>query len=369
MFKKLGSVGLITGLLLSLTACGGGSALTGDMSSSDLQSAVMNGLEKWQEADSSAFEVSLNGTINTAKTEFSEAKAIDLDVDLNGSQEVVDKEEDKMNFTFDSDGEIKVDKNAISYALELVGVDEVVYFNIAKLDGLKDIPEIATYAPMMDGYLGSWWSYALPSSTFSDLNPDVPTSDEEEELTPEEQAQKDLYDNASFFSEIKVVKSESIAGVKSDKVELTLDKQGIVAYQKASAELDGYPMTEEEIATAKADLENVDLDLSVWIAQKEGYLTKAAGTAKGTVEDGTKLDIEFSIVLKDFNKKMSFKAPKDATEFNPMALLGGGMPADMGAYDDIDMSGLDDIDFSDMEGMEDFDMSEFEDMSDFEIQE
>jgi len=365
MFKKLGSVGLITGLLLSLTACGG-STLTGDMSSEELQNVVLTGLEKWQEADSSAFEVTVAGTVNIAKTDFAEAKAIELDIDLNGSQEVVDKEEDKINFTFDSEGKVKVDKNTIDYALELVGLDEVVYFNIAKLDGLKDIPEMATYAPMLDGYMDSWWSYALPSSTFADLNPDVPSSDEDEELTPEEQAQKDLYDNASFFSEIKVVKSESIAGVKSDKIELTLDKEGIIEYQKASAELDGYPMTEEELATAKSDLENIDLDLTVWIAQKEGYLTKAAGTAKGTVEDGTELDLDFSVVLKDFNKKMKFKAPKDATEFNPMALLGGGM-GDMGAYDDMDMSGLDDVDFSDMEGMEDFDMSDFEDM-DFDME-
>jgi len=357
MFKKLGLLAVSTGIILSLVACGGGSSVSGDLSSDELQKLVLTGLEKWQEADSSGFEVVLDGEVKTPASEVAEAKDVVFDVTLDGQQEIIDKEEDKTDFTFDMSGNAKFNESAVGFAMNLIGIDEMLYVKIDKLDGLDSIKEAESFAPMVEEYIGDWWSYALPSSTFSDLNPSVPSDSEDEELTPEEQAQKDLYENTKFFSEIKVAGSDKIAGVKSDKIELTLDKAAMLDYQVKSAELDGFPMTEEEVTQAKKDMDNVEIDLTVWIAQKAGYLTKVAGNAKGLVGDEGEeidLDVNFEVVLKDFNKKMKFKAPKDAKEFDPMTLLGGGAVAPTGDMGSFDMSEL--------EGMEDIDMSQFDDM-------
>ena len=59
-----------------------------------------------------------------------------------------------------------------------------------------------------------------------------------------------------------------------------------------AAEIEGQEISEEEKVEIEKSIESLDIEMTIWIAQAEGYVTKLAGTFKGSVEDGSGSEVD-----------------------------------------------------------------------------
>lgn len=357
-FLKMGLASLLIVPVLVLSGCNNaGQNTSANLSPEELQDKVKTGFEKWQEADTASFSFMIGGNASA------EGEELTFDMTISGDQEIVDREEEKFNVDAEIAGSASMDGEKINFSLGMVVLEDMFYFNLGELSGLENTPEFALIAPAIEAYSDQWWSMELPEEAdFAELNPatSLPGASEGEELTPEEEQIKELFEETEFFASIEPAGAEKVDGVKSDKFEVELDKDALIEFMREAAVIQGEEVNEEEVQEMEKVLEAMELEMTVWIAQDEEYVTKLAGGLSGDFSEteDVVVDVEFEVTFTNFNGNVNIEAPADAQVFDLNELGMGGF----GPTPDVDYSDSE-YDYSELEGlegMEDFDFEAYQ---------
>jgi len=309
------------------------------------EEVVKEGIKNLTAVTSHQFEFEVKGDLNGPQGE--KPEKVKFTFMLSGSADMKDNKDPKINLKIDGSGNADADSGAATAELRLN--KEALFFTLSKLDMKVSEPVPPEFVDM---YVGKWWRLTLPPGTLDELTASLPEGGSQENMTPEQQKMKSLFENTQFFKNIKFVAVESVKGEQSFHYSAELDKQAFMAFAVKAAEEQGTPMAESDQQEMEAGMQKFDFTGNVWVGQTSGILNQISGDVKLATKDTSEPSgtITVRATLWDFNKPVSVTAPSDATEFPIEQLLGGMMGgAPMGDPAMGDLSGMEGLDGSSLD--------------------
>lgn len=272
-----------------------------------VQEAILNS----SNYKSGTFEIELSGDLQAPETEVGGKSASgSFEFELAGGFDEGQRDNPKMFLEFDAAVDADGKKQSGTGELRLIGSN--FYFVLEKIKGIDE-----TTMAFVKPFLGKWWNMPLPEDVSEQFNF---YSGDESEMTVEEKAAKDLFEQTRFFKDPKYVEAEKVDGEKSYRYELALDKDAVVEYiQKVEALAGAVP---DEKAAPLPDineiLEKVDFTGEMWVSKENMTMKQLSGTI--TTEVG---ELKLRYTIDDLGEAVEVVAPADSKVFDPMALLGG----------------------------------------------
>lgn len=201
----------------------------------------------------------------------------------------------------------------------VITLGEDFFFNLSKLETTD--PSAQSFLPLVQPYMGKWLHLA---SDFVPQNIRDLQSEDEEAMMKEEEL-KNLFVNSNLFEVNKQFGVESLNGKKVYHYGIKLNEQALKDYIRESATIDGSEMTDEEVEEAASIAKSVT-NVEMWIGVKDYYLYKGVASISGEdLDQGVESQITATYTAKSYNSKLKISAPTDAEEFNPLAIMMGGL--------------------------------------------
>jgi hypothetical protein len=305
----------LTVLALGLSGC----TLFGpEEPTGDYDEIVKEAFKNMYNIKSCDYSVDMNGSFDT------EGQEVDFDIAMSGVQDLSDLTNPKFTLKFEGSG------SAPDYANESVDAeirltDNVFYFvlnNASSFGG--NIP-----SEMIEPYIGQWYSMVVPEGTFGDNQFSIFADDED--LTPNQKAMKDLLENTSFFKDIAYVGNEDGRQVYS----AVLDKDATLEFMTESLKIEGQSMTDSEMEDAKKGLDASDLNVKIGIDPELNAVSMISGSLKVEApEEAGEASFDFEVVMDNLGEAITVEVPSSAKEFDPMMIFGAMtmMDGEMGEY-------------------------------------
>jgi len=285
--------------------------------------AIQDSIKKMTDVTSFKYDVGFSGNVKDVETSGK------FDFRLKGGVDSKDQKNPKfdLNVTANLDGVSngKKSNGAVDADLRLNG--KTLFAKLTKVDAMEDgksqVPE-----GVLSAYIGKWWSVTIPDELFDELDFSMSMSDESQ-MTPEQKKVKAAFEKASFFKDIKYVGNENVMGTDSAHYTVALDNDGLVAFTKEVAKINGEVVTENDLKEMKEGLSEMNFSGDLWVGLSDGFVHKFAGKVVMPEGKGT---VSFDVGLGDINKGLSIDVPKDAQDATPMLMMmmggamGGGAP-------------------------------------------
>ncbi len=313
----------IVAFTLVLTGCWGGGA---EELPEDLDSYIKGAFANWQAADSGSFSLDVDGKIDFEDFVNDAGESIDgRTIILNGvlDGKTTENSDGGTDFDFLIDAEGALDSDdPESFSAMIRQLGDTLYFRYDDFPNLN-LPEAESINQVAALFQSKWWSIPVPEDVLNQSGVslfDLP--EEDAELTEQEQLLKDLYDETDFFTAVIENGGAKIDGVNSTQFDIEFDKDAFYTYSVRAAEINGSPMTVESQEDFQTALDGLAIDLSVWVANDDQYVTKiVAGLAVEARDDErpgmANLDVELEV--SDFGEAVEISVPEGATPFD----LGG----------------------------------------------
>ena len=287
-----------------------------------------------KEAFTNSMEIkshSFDATVDVDIT--AEGENVDGTVSISGEQDMNDLNDPKFIMDISFEG-TAADFPEQSGAAEIMMDGETIYFVLKKITDFDgNLP-----AEMVEPFVGQWYYMPLPEDATAELG--VIADPEQLEIA------KQLLIEHFFLSNIEYVGGEG----GDHHYTAELDKDAFAAYMKASAEMSGQILTEDDMSELASAMEMVEADFDIFVDAEEMLLSGWNGSIALNVE-GEGGTIDFEIDTSDFNKAVTVEAPDGAVEFNPFMLMGPAMMMQPGMSDiEMDTTGLEMTD-EDLEAM------------------
>lgn len=173
----------------------------------------------------------------------------------------------------------------------------------------EKVPFIAS-AMNLEKLKGKWITMAIPEEFSGATTAEEPVSEEEKELTKEQQKQLDqLYKETTFFVIIEELEDEEINGISTYHYKVNINKDETMNFFVKSSEILEEPMTVDEKESLEKSLEIFSENPSdVWIGKKDNYIYKFASRLH-IKEQGYDLTVDIEIKFSDYNKPVEVEAP------------------------------------------------------------
>jgi hypothetical protein len=338
-FKKCLVRALAIGMMaLLLAGCSGGG--TSDMTKEEMQEDIKQAFLNWQNADSGKFTLAFEGNLESDAATAEDgtdlpAEKLFLDGSLEGKTVLANEETDKFDFEFTLEGEGSLnDEDLQALNAGIVFSADNLYFRIDEFPTFET-GDLASVNAIVALFKNKWWSVPVPAEVYeqNQLTSWLSLPSDSEELTEEQKQLHELYASSDFFKTIDLAGTESVEGVKSTKYEVTLDGEGIFDYAVTYGEISGNPMSVQDQEDLQSALETTDLDLEIYVAVKDKYLSKITADIEVESSDDDRpgrMNISVDFVFGDFNGPVQVEVPEDATLFDIGSFLGGGVPASGG---------------------------------------
>lgn len=316
---------LVGATVLSVAACS--SSGVSDLSKDGMQDQIKEAFLNSQYAESGKFDVGFDVDLQSEEVVGSPAESLVVKGSFFGAYNSVDKDLGTYESSFDLSGTGSYNgSESMSIALSVVMKEESLYFILEDVPTFED-PELASVNTMAALFKGKWWSVPVPAEVLSQTQDTtwLTLPPESDDLTEEQKQLHELFKAAEFFESVEFVGTESVDGVRSDKFEVVLDAEGIFDYAVSYGEISGDPMSVEDEESLKALFESSEIEMEVYIAQKDKYLSRVVLMVEAESTDSEapgEMSLVFDFVLTELNKPQTIEAPEDATPFDLGALLG-----------------------------------------------
>mgnify|MGYP001555154051 CR=1 FL=1 len=299
-------------LALSLVACFSFAAC-GSANDEAAQETVNSAIKNLSKAQSAEFVLEANG--NVGGVEGPEGEDVDLDMDMTIDGSYSNAERSNPMFALAIDGSGSTDgESEESVDLEMRFANENFFFVVNDISDMGGELPTAMVAP----FLGQWYFMELPADYVSTFNV---YSGDEEELTEEEKAMKELFESTDFFTNVANEGSEKVDSVDTTKYSVELDNAAVRNYFLEGAKINGTAPTEAEIEEMDEFLAASSFKGNVWVADDK--LKKVSGELKiGDLEDAD-AEISLSYTVDKVGEEVSVEVPAGAELFDPFALMMG----------------------------------------------
>ncbi|MDD3861316.1 MAG: hypothetical protein PHP74_00245 [Candidatus Gracilibacteria bacterium] len=319
--KTLWKVSSLIMILAIVSGCSlfGGSAPAPDQTPESVVKEAMTNLSK---VTSGKYELSLKGDGIGAPGATPEK--ISFDGLMNGLFDSQDPK--KPQFTMDLEGEMTADEGeAQKIDIELRVDQSNFYVNLTQL------PDFGEAAPkeMLAMFTGKWWQIAIPEGALEGLP--IGQTDEEN-MTPEQKALKELTEKTNFFKDLAFEGSKKIDGVNCFHYVGVLDKEAMKTFVVEAGKIGGEEIPESEMGNLNSLFEALNAPIDFWIDSKNMTMKKIETEVSIKPEGQGSFDMNFSFMVSDLNKEMKVEVPEGATIFDPAMLFGG-----------MDMAGLEEM--------------------------
>jgi len=298
-------IGLFKGYTLGIVSIGD------EITVQEFNARLARGFEVWGEAETGAFALDTELTVKKEASEYVGETDIDLDLVLDGTYEVVDREENNYNseLVFDFKLEDKIEAEEVVVKGDFISINNVVYALLREMTGLEENADVAD-VPINE--LGQWFYYEAPQSSVQNFEIAEFYTDYDDILNEEQQAEiNEYYDQVNEFINIEVVDSELVNGVMSDKYNLVLNSEKLLEELDVPDE-DTNDLELLAFNLATEFITGTELEFDVWFAQDEHYVTKI----KSRIAQGNDVELDFELILSEFNEPVEIKAPEDAEEIS-----------------------------------------------------
>jgi hypothetical protein len=342
MKSKILALGVI--LTVFLTACG-------PVSDIDPKKIVKDGFKNLNEMETGMYELLLEGDIQGKDGE--EMGTVSFVMNING---VIDgSDEKKPKFSMDVDGAMDsddYDSQKLSLGIRTDGDFFYVY--------LGSLPNFSGDFPseLLMLVSGKWWQIPIPEESKDQFG-----EKDEDDMTEDEKALKELMKNTEFFKNIKYEGIEDVRGTDCYKFEAEADREAIQSFVALSAEVQGQSLTGAQLSQLAEFLKNTDLPVTVWISVEDTIMRKIGGELAIEGEDGGSFDMDFELTLYDLGEDLAVLIPVDTTLFDPETFLQGMMGGMQTGLEDMggaEMPG--EVDVIKMNGLEDTNLLRESDM-------
>ena len=299
------------------------------------EQVVKDGIKGLTAVTSYEFEMAMKGDLTGPSGQT--PAAVKFNFALGGSADMKDNNDPKINLKFDGSG--GADDQSASGSAEFRMNKDALYFTLAKLDtkGGQPLPK-----EMVDKYIGKWWKIVIPPNALKEFTASLPQGGSQQNLTPEQQKLKDLFEKTQFFKNIKFVAVEDVKGEQSAHYSADLDKDAFMAFAEEAAKLkDGTVLSDADRKDMQDAMKKFDFMGNIWVGQTSGVLNQVSGDIKlaGTSASEPSGTISMRVTLWNFNKPVTIQIPADAQEF-PIGGLLGGMMGDPSAGASLDSSAM-----------------------------
>lgn len=252
---------------------------------------------------------------------------IDFSLKADARVDRTEGETPKMEMGLKAKGNLKTEgKNLDGDAsLKILTIGDQFYFNLGDFN-VSDA-DAAKLKALLSPYQNKWQRLASDFVPENIRELQVKT----EETKQKEEALKTLFINTKLFDVTKEYGIEKIGGVNTYHYQIKLNKEGLKTYFKGAAEINGQPMTNEEVDQA-TDFADTVSNIEIWIGQDDYYLYKGvADFSAKDADQNLESNVKLTYMANSYNKDLTITAPENAAEFNPLALimgmqLGGGLP-------------------------------------------
>jgi len=289
------------------------------------EQVIREGLTNLASVKSYQFDVSASGNMSGSQATTGAPVKSTFTVGLGGSVDFKDMKNPKVAFKFDGSGTSN-DKNG-SASAELRMNNSVLYLIISKLES----PDKSVIPPeMVSQFVGKWWLYKVPTELMTQFETNLPVGGTQEQLTPEQQKMKNLFDNTKFFKNVKFVGVEDVKGEQSYHYTVDFDKDAFMAYASSVADAQNKPMTADDTKQLQDAMKKVDISGSVWVGTTSNILNQTSADIKltGTAPSDPTGTITLKGSAWSFDKPVTVEEPTGAEDIEPIlnSLLGGGIP-------------------------------------------
>ena len=282
----------------------------------DAEKAITDGIKNLIGVGSYSFELGLDGSFDALQGE--ELSKFTIDGQFLGKIDSKDSLNPKISISIFGTGALD-SASPETLSGELRFNKENLYFKIANLPNLggEAIPQ-----ELLDTFVGKWWQVPIPEDTYTEDNPLLELSEQDEEKVKE---LKGLLDEHVMFKDLEYAGEESVKGELSSKYSGKLDKDSLKGFIIDSREVSDNPATDEEVAELEKMLNSLTFEGFLYVGQESQKLNKIAGDLyikDDTDEQVKEGEFALSFVLWDFDKPVSLDIPENAELFNPFMLLG-----------------------------------------------
>ncbi|MEK7085468.1 MAG: hypothetical protein AAB953_00445, partial [Patescibacteria group bacterium] len=306
-----------------------GCSFFGGKNDPEAQKAVQTAMINMTTIKSLNYEFVLDGKVKSTDKDSAGFKELTGSVNLSGVYDTNKKADPKVSVKLVGKG--STDGGAEkSFEGEIKIANNNFYFILSKISdlGLKNDEMSQAYKQMLDAFVNKWWYVALPAESLSSFGM---YSGNESELTPQEKQLKDLYEKTMFFIDVQLEGDEAVGSVAADKYSVTLDKKVFKDYIVESSKIRGQEPNKGELAEMDDFFESMEFNGFVWVSKDNKMPIKMAGELE-IKDDGdsigdTNMEMDFNVsyTVDNLGGTVTVEAPKDATKFDLMTLLGGGM--------------------------------------------
>lgn len=320
--QKLSAISLLS--LVLLAGCNSGSTESPD-------DVIEKAKEALLEIDSAEIEVDAS-VLGSSSSD---------DLDFTGTMELAfdntDEENKMMDLHLDVSALMKAGERSLTGDIDLavVVMGNEYFVKLNELDSSD--PSWSSVLPFVNLYKGKWLQIA------EDFIPEnireLQSEDDAAELKREQM-------EALFLEKelVRVKKDYGVETLNGEKVYhygLEVNQKGFEEYMAEVAVIDGLALTPAELEEAIAVLEYIK-DIELFVSTDDYHVQKAVFVLTGeAIEDESNLDVEITVLGKNYNKPVNVEAPEGAEPFNPLNLLlgaGGAAlpPVDPGALGGIE---------------------------------
>lgn len=280
---------------------------------------VKDGINNLSDVKSAEYSFSVKGKVAVDEANAENAGFANLDIDstFSGVYDLNDTEDAKFSLAMaiglklDDGEDQKVDA-------EFRFIKDTAYLMLSDLSDFDG----AVPKEMVAAFLKQWWSMAIPEESLSQLKD---AYKDEANMTDQEKQLKDLYKNTMMMKDVEYIKTEKAGGVNAYKYSVKLDKEAVQKYLEEVTKIMGNDVGDTQMGDIETMLGYMDSDGYIWVGQDDMTFRKFSGTINVTDAEGVSGDIDATYELSNLGSAVKLVAPEDATEFNPMMLLGGGL--------------------------------------------
>lgn len=257
---------------------------------------LRTGIVNFLDYDKFAFDLGFSGEI-----EASEDSTSGVVFDLNAAGDFDNSDPALRLGAIDFDGSIQYDGEEGDVSFDVRASRERIYFKIDEIAKNSFIN-----AESLKSYLGQWWYFNLPASSFASL---LAEGNNEDKIDEEFLAKFNLFKNTQFKG------TQSLNDVEMYRYGVELDSEELARFMVENAERNRTPLLDVEKKDLKRSLESVQFNGEMWVSVEDMTLYKMAGNltvldAQGEPSMRVDVDMEFS----DLGEDIEIEIPENATD-------------------------------------------------------
>lgn len=284
---------------------------------------LKDAVKKFTGIDSHSFDLQVKGNLDAPKDQ--KTARVLFDFTLSGALDLKNVQDPHINLKFDGSLNSDGKDNAVTFEARLN--KEAVYGKLNEIVFADDIPFVKS---LKDGQ-ASWWRLPIPPGLLKEIASNMPQKGDDK-LTPDQKKMKELFENTSFFKDLKYVGADDVKGEQSFHYTFNADKAGLKDLLKKVADLEAKTFGSDQEKELDSLLQQINANGSLWIGKESGILSQLhvdmQFAASEKAPGGT---VSFRISSWNFNKPVAVEVPKEAKVVPTEALLGfilGGLKSD-----------------------------------------